>query len=114
MPPEPKNIKLFIRGVRSRVSKGNISGDNIDWDSLAVWYLNKLPSYLWKYWKNELEKEGYTWQKFLKVLKLHTNDVILWALNEEINWKELLIRIRDTIERYSSLKRTLINSPLRL
>jgi len=43
---------------------------------------------------------GYTWQKFLRVLKLHTNDIILWALESKISWKELVSRITDTLRRY--------------
>lgn len=101
IPPEPKDVKLFIKEVRSRASAEVTSRNDIDWDSLAVWYLSKLPSYLWKQWKNELEKEGYTWQKFLKVIKLHTNDTVLWALKEEISWDVFAKRVMATLERYA-------------
>ena len=100
-PPEPTDIKQFIKEVRSRASSGNVSGDDIDWDSLAVWYLNKLPSYLWRHWKGKLEKEGYTWQRFLKVVKLHTNDAIMWALTEKLSWEAFVQNIVLTLKRYS-------------
>lgn len=96
-PKEPLDIKLFIKEVRN---KSVNSASNIDWDSLAVWYLNRLPSYLWKNWKNELEKKRYTWQKFLKVIKLHTGDAILWALKDELSWEAFLKEIIKTLERY--------------
>ena len=95
-PPEPKDIKEFIICLR-RNMKG---GDDIDYDALAVWYLNKLPKYLWNMWKNSLTQYGYNWQKFLRVMKLHTNDVILWALQDKLSWSELISRIIDTLKRY--------------
>ena len=100
-PPEPEDVKAFIREVRDRLRSTSTSGDDIDWDSLAVWYLSKLPSYLWRHWKISLEKCGYTWQRFLKVIKLHTNDAILWAINGELEWYEFLERVRKTLGRYS-------------
>jgi len=95
IPPEPKDIKEFIKRQRDKFSI-----PDVDHDSLAVWYLNKLPSYLWKHWKGELEKEGYTWQKFLKVIKLHTNDAVLWALNEELSWSDFIENVMATLKRY--------------
>jgi len=101
LPPEPEDVKAFIKEVRSRFSEAGASGDDIDWDSLAVWYLNKLPSYLWKYWKECLEKRGYSWQRFLKVIKLHTNDAIRWAINEGVAWEDFVRNVMATLERYS-------------
>ena len=100
IPPEPRDIKAFIREVRGRLGASGVS-DDIDWDSLAVWYLNKLPSYLWRHWKTVLEGHGYTWQRFLKVIKLHTNDAVLWALSGELSWREFIENVATTLKRYA-------------
>jgi len=99
LPPEPEDIKAFTKEVRGKF-KESWAGDDIDQDSLAVWYLNKIPSYLWKYWKSELEREGYTWQRFLKVIKLHTNDAVLWALDDRLSWNTFIENVAATLERY--------------
>ncbi|MEM1611279.1 MAG: hypothetical protein QXQ57_06510 [Sulfolobales archaeon] len=96
-PPEPRDIKEFMREQRKRLG----SSPDIDHDSLAVWYLNKFPSYLWEYWKPSLEAVGYTWQRFVKVLKYATNDIIEWALYDSIEWDELVKRLARILERYS-------------
>ena len=96
-PPEPQDIKSFIREQRKQW--GNIP--DIDCDALAVWAFNKLPSYLWRHWKQHLEPRGYTWQKFLKVLRYVTNDIIEWALYDRITWNELISKIVHVLERYS-------------
>jgi len=96
IPPEPKDIKEFITSVRNSIK----SSDSIDADTLAVWYLNKLPKYLWSMWKEVLISRGYNWQKFLRVMKLHTNDVILWALQDSLDWRRLVKRIIETLKRY--------------
>ena len=46
----------------------------IDWDSLAVWAGNRIPSYLWKKWKFELSGRGFTWPQFLKPISYLTRD----------------------------------------
>jgi broad specificity phosphatase PhoE len=97
MPNEPKDIKDLIVTVRSRLR----SGDSIDWDSLAVWSLNKLPKYLWSYWKEELKEKGITCQRFLRILKLRTADMIEWGLRNSISWEELVKRLEATVESYS-------------
>jgi len=96
---EPKDIKSFIKSVRAGLG----GSPDIDWDSLAVWSFNKLPKYLWENWKNELKKNGITWQKFLTILRFHTSDIVDWALYDKLTWKELIERISSTIERYSRL-----------
>ncbi|WFO74941.1 hypothetical protein J4526_07665 [Desulfurococcaceae archaeon MEX13E-LK6-19] len=100
VPPEPKDIKIFIKEQRKRLG----SAPDIDYDSLAVWYLNKLPSYLWRHWKQVLESKGYTWQKFIKVLKYSTNDVIEWALYDKLEWNELVNRLSNILNRYATIK----------
>jgi len=98
IPPEPREIKQLIISVRGKLGNDN----SIDFDALTVWFANKIPGYLWQKWKKELLKNGITWQKFLKIMKLHTNDMILWALQDKISWDELINRITATLSRYSN------------
>ena len=97
VPREPVEIKALIRSVRKKVGDVN----DIDSDSLAVWSFNRLPKYLWECWKAELKSRGITWQKFLRILKLRTMDVIEWGLYDRLGWEELVKRIEHTIETYS-------------
>ena len=94
--PEPTDIKEFIRQVR----EGLDEGENVEYDSQAVWSLNKLPKYLWEGWREELRKSGVSWQTFLRILKLHTIDAIEWAIRGTLTWQEFLDRISKSIERY--------------
>ena len=94
---EPIQIKEFIRKVRA-----NLDGDNsIDNDALAVWSFNKLPKFFWDSWKAELKEMGIKWQLFLKILKLHTDDFIKWALYDKMSWDEVVDRVSSTIEQYA-------------
>ena len=91
IPPEPKLFKdHFIK------QKQNIETKI---DSLMFWFGNQLPSYLWKEsgWSKPLKNEGYNWQSFLKILALHKKDMIKWSWNT-ITWRELLLRIQQTIK----------------
>ena len=89
-------IKRLIKSIRSQQG----ASDNIDLDSLAVWSFNMLPKYLWQHWKVELRSVGITWQKFLKILKLLTNDIIDWSLRENLTWDGLLEKVANTIFQY--------------
>jgi hypothetical protein len=100
IPPEPEEIKRFIREHRMRLQ----SEPDIDLDSLAVWYLNRLPSYLWGVWKKDLEDRGYTWQRFVKILRYATSDVIEWALYDNLEWEDLVYRLIKLLERYAPIK----------
>ena len=93
---EPREIKKLIKEVRKRL------GNNTDIknDSLAVWSFNRLPKYLWDNWKTELKKSGIKWQEFLKILRIHTNDLIQWALYDSLKWEELVKRIKRTLQQY--------------
>jgi len=95
-PPEPEDIKKEILGLRSRTG----SEMDIDWDSLAVWYGNRIPKYLWTEcgWKNILSKKGYTWQRFLKLMKYHTTDMVLWVRGW-ISWEEFVQRLMESVKR---------------
>ncbi len=94
---EPYKIKEFIRNVRQNFGSTN----NIDYDSLAVWSFNKLQKFLWDNWKPELKQMGIRWQLFLKILKLHTDDFIKWALYDKMSWDEVIERVISTIEQYA-------------
>lgn len=98
--PEPTDIKELIKQVR----EGLDEGENIEYDSQAVWSLNRLPKYLWNGWKEELRSMGVNWQTFLRILKLHTIDAIEWALRETITWEEFLNRVSKSIEHYGVKK----------
>ena len=91
IPPEPKKLKKqFILQMKDLELK---------FDSLSLWFGNKLPSYIWKNggWSKPLKDEGYSWQSFLKILSLHKKDMIRWSKNS-ISWRDLLLGIQDTIK----------------
>ena len=98
VPEEPRDIKEMMRGIRERLD----GGDDIDHDALAAWSFNRLPKYLWSYWKEELKKQGITWQKFLRILRLRTADIIEWGLRDVLSWNELVRRIETTVSVYAS------------
>jgi len=99
VPNEPIEIKELIQVVRAR-----LGGDaDLDWDSLAVWVFNRLPKYLWNEWGNELRQRGITWQRFLRILRMHTLDMVEWALKGSMPWPELVRRVEKSIDRYSAL-----------
>jgi len=97
IPEESRDLKNFIRSVRASLG----GGPDIDYDSLAVWSFNRFPKYLWSFWSDELRKRGITWQKFLRILSLHTKDIVDWAIYDRIEWDELVKRISMSIENYS-------------
>lgn len=73
-PNEPKEVKNWIHSVEQ--ISGKTPGNR--WENLNVWYGNKLPKYLWAEWKNILKPQGFTWQKFLKLLRQRTDAILLW------------------------------------
>jgi len=94
-PPEPEKIKKEILELRSHLGEG----EGIDWDSLAAWAGNRIPSYLWteSRWKNVLGKRGFTWQRFLKLMKYHTRDMALW-MTGRISWEEFVQKLIEDIK----------------
>ena len=94
IPPEPIEVKKYILEVKSMLRKES----GIDWKPLAAWAGNKIPSYLWTdcKWKNILKAEGFTWQSFLKLLKHHTKDMVLW-MNGKITWVEFVKTFKESI-----------------
>jgi len=85
IPEENIEIKKKISGFRNEFS----TIEAIEYRSLAVWYGNLIPKYLWKNWKDELKKEGWTWQKFLKLLKYLTNYAINYV-EGGISWESFV------------------------
>lgn len=96
IPSEPMEIKAQILEYMKRSGSGS---SGIDWDSLALWYGNPIPSYLWKNcgWKNVLSKQGFTWQKFLKKMKYRTEDALLWVKGS-ITWEDFAKKVIESID----------------
>ena len=90
VPKEPTEVKDWIRKIEGMTDKSG----RINWDSLNVWYGNKLPQYLWGEWKDTLKPKGFTWQKFLKLLGHRTDAVLLWYKGS-YTWEEF---VRETIK----------------
>jgi len=95
MPKEPVEVKEQIKAFHQKYRF-----NSIDWASLNVWLGNQLPKYLWGEWKDKLKSSGFTWQKFLKLLKYRTDAIILWS-QDKLKWENLVKEIKQ-----------LINSPL--
>ena len=94
---EPMHIKNRIKQMSEAVCFSN----DADCHKVVVWSNNELAKYLWDAWSSELKEYGYSWQKFLKVLKLMTGDIVLWAVKDSIAWSELLNRITSILKVYS-------------
>ena len=84
MPEEPIELKMQIKTTIKKLERK--WGTGIEWERLAVWYGNKLPSYLWNRWKAKLKEYEFNWQKFLKLMSYHTDDMVLWATSK-MPWK---------------------------
>lgn len=93
VPPEPSDVKKLILEAKARLGVS----DEIDWNSLAVWYGNRVPKYLWGAWKNALEEKGFTWQSFLKVMRYRTDDALLWV-DGRMSWENFVRRVQDSLE----------------
>lgn len=92
-PPEPKEVKAWMQELKNTT----FSDPTIDWDSYVVWAGNQLPKYLWSQWKDELKPLGFTWQKFLKLLRLRTDNMLLWYRGV-MPWPRLVGTITELIE----------------
>lgn len=91
---EPKTTKEQITELKDRWAS---EGSGINWDNLAIWSGNRIQKYLWDNWKGDLKKKGFTWQKFLKLMKYRTDDILLW-INNKISWKEFVKKVTDSID----------------
>lgn len=83
---EPTELKQEIQEFIQRMR-----ADYWDYQSVGVWASNKIPSHFWTSlgWKAILREEGWTWQRFLKFMSYHTNDLIRWV-SDEMSWDELI------------------------
>jgi len=90
IPPEPTALKKQFQNQKKEIG--------LKFDSLTLWFGNKLPSYLWKEggWSIALKEQGYNWQGFLKIISLHKKDLIRWSAGS-MTWKEFLDQLQDTI-----------------
>lgn len=88
-PDEPVSLKTDIQTQLPQ-------DEPVNWDleSFAVWYGNRIQSYLWDEWKSILKPLGFDWQTFLKLMSLCTNSFTLWIADEK-EWSEVV----DDIER---------------
>jgi len=93
--PEPVEIKKKILELRSRMGPEI----NPDSDSLAVWYGNRVLGYLWTEcrWKTILGKKGCTWQRFLKLMRYHTTDMVSWMAGR-ISWDEFVRKLIEDVK----------------
>lgn len=74
-PKEPEHVREWIRTMEQ---VGGVKTPGVKWDHLNIWYGNQLPKYLWDEWKNDLKPRGFTWQKFLSLLRHRTDAALLW------------------------------------
>jgi len=96
IPPEPVHIKKQISDIYSHLRVSSMEDK-----SLLVWFGNPIPSYLWSKsgWGRVLRPCGLTWQMFLKICSLHTQDMIKWV-EGDMAWDELIERIRTSVRKH--------------
>ncbi len=73
-PPEPIKLKTWMTSLKSP----RFGGAKADGDAYVVWAGNKLPKYLWDYWKVQLKPTGLTWQTFMRILRHRTDITVRW------------------------------------
>jgi len=93
IPKEPKHVKDWIKSIEQNLPKT----PGVNWQSLNIWYGNQLPKFLWDAWKNELKPRGFTWQKFLKLLRHRTDAILLWYKGA-YTWERFIKETVDLIE----------------
>jgi len=93
IPPEPPGVKKYVLDMRGHPGLGDI----INSDSLAVWAGNRVQSYLWRHWKDTLERKGFTWQRFLRLMKYTTGDAVLW-ISGKIFWEDYVKKVLERLE----------------
>lgn len=94
MPPEPSGLKERLKAFH-RDLQGALG---VQGGEAAIWVGMLLPSYLWRYWGVQLKASGLTWQDFLSLLRQHSKDIVLWALEEKLTWQELVHRIALSVK----------------
>jgi hypothetical protein len=94
-PSEPVELKNQILNTREYF-RSNL-GTSIDVDSMAVWFGNAIPKYVWGEWKVPLRGIGITWPKFLKLMKYNTKFMIGWV-SGKTKWTDFTQNMRKSIE----------------
>ena len=92
IPGEPTAIKAVLSALRAQEK----DKQKINWSATYIWSGNQLPLYLWEKWRNDLNKKGFSWQSFLRIIKSRNYEAILWA-HEKISWNEFVSELIDAI-----------------
>jgi len=74
-----------------------LTDPQINWDSFIVWAGNKLPKYLWDTWKADLKPRGFTWQKFMRLMRYRTDISVLWYKGA-LPWRDFVKGVIELIE----------------
>jgi hypothetical protein len=82
MIPEPLEIKEEIKRMMEVMD-----------EKLAVWYGNKLQSYIYKEVKGMID-----WRSFLELMSGRTGDLLRWVRGE-MKWEDLLVFISEDLKR---------------
>lgn len=112
-PSEPREIRDWMLSLEKKMSFENI----VYKDTYIVWSGNKLPKYLWDYWKNDLKPLGLTWQKFMKILHHRTDIGVLWYQGK-LPWADFIKKISELMdspigkEVYKTLNTSVYGLPL--
>ena len=92
-PPEPVEVKEFVRGlVEAGISP-----------RYAVWLGNRVAKYLWSYWGSVLKASGLKWQDFLKLLSGFEDDLVAWAYGW-LGWGDLVSRVASAVSGEAGIK----------
>ena len=86
IPPEPEALKRRLTALKE-MQINDASGD-----SSVIWAGNKLPKYLWDAWKKDLKPIGFTWQKFMQLLRYRTDVGVMW-IKGLIPWEEFVKKV---------------------
>lgn len=102
-PTEPEDMLKELIAFKKHL-QGN---RDVDWDSdsEAIWFRNRIPSYLWKNWKHTLTKAGFTWPRFLKHMRNHTFNMGC-LLDKQIDWVEFTDRLKKTLDEDTKRRRS--------
>jgi hypothetical protein len=87
IPPEPKEIRARIAELRSQLRAG--------YYGVAIWAGN-VPGYLWSFWKDELKSRGYTWPKFMRLMK-DVDEITSWYVGK-LSWENFVKKVIVSIE----------------
>lgn len=82
MIPEPVEMKEEIRKIMEVMD-----------EKLAVWYGNKLQSYIYKEVKGIID-----WRSFLELMSRRTEELLKWAKGE-MRWEDLLKLIEEDLRK---------------